>query len=201
MCSSVIDSDHYTIKCRARKDGGPEGFIIVFNYVDPQNYCWVNFGGWGNTQHAIEQVTSGGKLQTVTRRGKVETGRWYDVTLTVAGDSVKAWLDNDLMFDTVLKRNASLNVFSSATIDDGSGDLIVKIVNSQEEGTTARLNVQNFPVRSARLVRLQANSGEDENTLQQPTNIYPTQHELSPEGNTVEVELPAYSLNIIHLRK
>ena len=201
MCSSVIDSDHYTIKCRARKDGGPEGFIIVFNYVDPQNYCWVNFGGWGNTQHAIEQVTSGGKLQTVTRRGKVETGRWYDVTLTVAGDSVKAWLDNDLMFDTVLKRNASLNVFSSATIDDGSGDLIVKIVNSQEEGTSARLNVQNFPVRSARLVRLQANSGEDENTLQQPTNIYPTQHELSPEGNTVEVELPAYSLNIIHLRK
>jgi len=40
----------------------------------------------------------------------------------------------------------------------------------------------------------------DENTLQQPTNIYPTQHELSPEGNQVEVEIPAYSLNIIRIK-
>ena len=201
ICKHVIDNDHYTIECRARKDGGPEGFIIVFNYVDERNYCWLNFGGWGNTQHAIEQISSGGKIQTAIRRGSVETGRWYNVKLTVSGDSVKAWLDNDLVFDTVLKRNNSLGVFSSATIDEASGELIVKIVNSQEEGTTARLDLQNFPVATARLIRLRANDGEDENTLQQPTNIYPTQHLLSPNGNAVEVELPAYSLNIIRIKK
>ena len=173
----------------------------MFNYVDEHNYCWLNFGGWGNTQHAIEQVGTGGKIQTVTKRGRVETGRWYDVTLTVSGDSVKAWLDKDLVFDTVLKHNSSLGVFSSATIDKNTGELIVKVVNSQEEGTTARLNISNFNVRSAKLIRLRANSGEDENTLQQPTNIYPTQHELSPECNTIDVELPAYSLNIIRIKK
>ena len=212
ICNQVIDTDHYTIKCRARKDSGPEGFIIVFNYVDEHNYCWLNFGGWGNTQHAIEQVGTGGKIQTVTKRGRVETGRWYDVTLTVSGDSVKAWLDKELVFDTVLKHNSSLGVFSSATIDERqrvgeqssgmqTGELIVKLVNSQEEGTTARLNISNFNVRSAKLIRLRANSGEDENTLQQPTNIYPTQHELSPECNTIDVELPAYSLNIIRIKQ
>ena len=198
---NVIDSDHYTCKFRARKDRGAEGFLIIFNYVDNRNYCWLNFGGWGNTQHAIEQISGGGKIQTVEKRGRVEEGRWYDVTLTVSGDSVKAWLDNDLVFDTTLKQNTSLGVFSSATIDEQSGELIVKIVNSQEEGTTARLNVSNFPVKSARLIQLRAGSGEDENTLQQPTNIYPTQHELSPEGQTVEVELPAYSLNIVRISK
>ena len=201
MCNYVIDSDHYTIQCRARKDGGPEGFIIVFNYVDEHNYCWLNFGGWGNTQHAIEQISNGGKIQTVTKRGRVQEGKWYDVKLTVSGDSVKAWLDSDLVFDTVLKHNTSLGVFSSATIDEATGELIVKVVNSQEEGTTARLNISNFNVRSAKLIRLRANSGEDENTLLQPTNIFPTQHELSPECNTIDVELPAYSLNIIRIKQ
>ena len=198
---NIIDSDHYTCRFRARKDRGAEGFLILFNYVDNRNYCWLNFGGWGNTQHAIEQIGSGGKIQTVEKRGRVEEGRWYDVTLTVSGDSVKAWLDNDLVFDTILKHNTSLGVYSSATIDEQSGELIVKIVNSQEEGTTARLNISNFPVRSAALTRLRANSGEDENTLQQPTNIFPTQHELSPVGQTVEVELPAFSLNIVRIKK
>ena len=199
VCQAPIDSDHYTCKFRARKDEGAEGFLIIFNYVDEHNYCWLNFGGWGNTQHAIEQIGSGGKIQTVTKRGRVEEGRWYDVTLTVSGDSVKAWLDNDLVFDTVLKRNTALGVYSSATIDEQSGELIVKIVNSQEEGTTARLNVSNFPVKGARLIQLRANNGEDENTLEQPTNIYPTQHELSPEGQAVDVELPAYSLSIVRI--
>ena len=203
QCVAMVDapvSDHYTIKCRARKDGGDEGFMIVFNYVDPQHYCWVNFGGWGNAQHAIEQIGGTGKIQTAMKPGKVETGRWYDVTLTVAGDSVKAWLDDELVFDEVLKQNTSLGVFSSATIDETTGELIVKIVNSQEEGTTAKLNLQNFDVKSASLIQLRANDGEDENSLINPTNISPTHHELSPEGHTVEVELPAFSLNIIRIK-
>lgn len=204
QCVAMVDApvgDHYTIKCRARKDGGEEGFMIVFNYVDPQHYCWVNFGGWGNSQHAIEQIGGTGKIQTAMKPGKVETGRWYDVTLTVAGDSVKAWLDDDLVFDEVLKQNTSLGVFSSATIDETTGELIVKVVNSQDEGTTAKLNLQNFNTKSAKLIRLRANDGEDENSLPNPTNISPTYHELSPEGNTVEVELPAFSLNIIRIKQ
>ena len=200
LCTAEV-GDHYTVKCRARKDDGREGFIIVFNYVDPQHYCWVNFGGWGNTQHGLEQINGSGKSQTATKRGRVEAGRWYDVTLTVSGDSVKAWLDNDLVFDTVLKHDTSTGVFSSATIDDQTGELIVKVVNSQAEGTTARLNISNFAVKSAKLIQLRANTGYDENTLQQPTNISPTEHELSPECNSIDVELPAYSLNIIRIKK
>ena len=200
LCTAEV-GDHYTVKCRARKDDGREGFIIVFNYVDPQHYCWVNFGGWGNTQHGLEQISGSGKSQTATKRGRVEAGRWYDVTLTVSGDSVKAWLDSDLVFDTVLKHDTSAGVFSSATIDDQTGELIVKVVNSQAEGTTARLNISNFAVKRAKLIQLRANTGYDENTLQQPTNISPTEHELSPECNAVDVELPAYSLNIIRIKK
>ena len=196
----TIGSDHYTLKYRARKDGGDEGFLIIFNYVDEKNYCWLNFGGWGNTQHAIEQVGSDGKMQTAIKRGSVETGRWYNITLTVAGDSVKAWLDDELVFDTMLKHDTSKGVFSSATIDEPSGELIVKIVNSSENGTTARLNLSHFAARTASVTRLATADGMDENSLSSPTSIVPMVQQLSPADGCITTFLPPYSLNIVRIR-
>ena len=196
---NVIDSDHYTCKFRARKDEGAEGFIIIFNYVDDKNYCWVNFGGWTNSQHAIEQISNGGKLLTASKRGHIESGRWYDVTLQVAGDSVKAWLDNELVFDTVLKHDETKGIFSSATIDDATGELIVKVANTSDVATTANVNLKNFTPASARVVRLAANDGMEENTLDAPTTIHPVEQLLSPENNKVQLDVPPYSLNIIRL--
>ena len=197
---NIIDSDHYTCKFRARKEEGAEGFIIIFNYVDKNNYCWLNFGGWTNSQHAIEQISNGGKLLTDSKRGHIEAGRWYDVTLQVNGDSVKAWLDNELIFDTVLKHDDTKGIFSSATIDDASGELIVKVVNTGDEATTARLNLKNFKPTSAYVVRLAANDGMEENTLDTPTAIHPVEQLLSPENGSISLDVPSYSLNIVRIK-
>ena len=197
---SIIDSDHYTCKFRARKDEGAEGFIIIFNYVDEKNYCWVNFGGWTNSQHAIEQISNGGKLLADSKRGHIEAGRWYDVTLQVNGDSVKAWLDNELVFDTILKHDDTKGIFSSATIDDASGELIVKVANTSDAATTARLRLKNMEPTCARVVRLSANDGMEENTLDAPTAIHPVEQLLSPENGSILLDVPPYSLNIVRIK-
>ena len=197
---SIIDSDHYTCKFRARKDEGAEGFIIIFNYVDEKNYCWVNFGGWTNSQHAIEQISNGGKLLADSKRGRIKAGRWYDVTLQVNGDSVKAWLDNELVFDTVLKHDDTKGIFSSATIDDASGELIVKVANTSDAATTARLNLKDFKPASARVVSLATNDGMEENTLDTPTAIHPVEQLLSPENGSILLDVPPYSLNIVRIK-
>ncbi|MBQ4387635.1 MAG: arabinosidase, partial [Prevotella sp.] len=80
-----------------------DGFIIVFYYVDAQHYCQLNYGCEGNTKHAIEQISGNKRKRLATHSGSIETGKWYDVKLTVTGDSIKAWLDSELMFDEVLK--------------------------------------------------------------------------------------------------
>ena len=201
IAKDTIRGDHYTRTFRARKDEGDEGFIIVFNYIDEKNYCWVNFGGWNNTQHAIEQISNGGKLLTDSRPGRVETGQWYDVTLQVAGDSVKAWLNNELVFNTVLKHDVTKGIFSSATIDDDAGELIVKVVNTGDAATTARLNLRHFTPRSARVVRLAANDGMEENTLLSPTTIHPIGQLLSPKDDSILLHVPPYSLNIVKIEK
>ena len=153
-----------------------------------------------NSQHAIEQISNGGKLLTDSKRGHIEAGRWYDVTLQVNGDSVKAWLDNELIFDTVLKHDDTKGIFSSATIDDASGELIVKVVNTGDEATTARLNLKNFKPTSAYVVRLAANDGMEENTLDTPTAIHPVEQLLSPENGCIPLDVPSYSLNIVRIK-
>lgn len=53
---------NYTIELDAIKDSGDEGFLIGFNVQDTKNFAWFNIGGWGNSQHAVEQTFIKGEL-------------------------------------------------------------------------------------------------------------------------------------------
>ena len=201
LTSEKLKSPNYTIKTRCRKDAGGEGFLVIFNYVDPDNYCWINIGGWGNTQHALEQVVNGSKIQTAMKPGHVEEGRWYDVKIEEEGDHVKCWLDNELIIDTQLRQNESMGVFSSATLDENTGEVIVKVVNPTPEPTTAALRLKNFAPSKARVIRLAATKGTAENTMDSPTNVYPIEETVALTPDNVSIDVPANSLNIIRLKK
>lgn len=200
IVNSKITTDAYTLKLRARKDSGDEGFMVIFNYVDSRNYCWFNVGGWGNSQHAIEQVVNGSKMQVAMREGHIEQGRWYDVTLKINGDSVKCYLDKDMIFDTKLKANTTLGVYSNATMDEAKGEMIVKVVNTSACATTAKVNLKNFDAQSASVIRLASSGGIDENTIDHPTNVYPVEETLSPSSDCVIMDVPANSLNILRVK-
>lgn len=93
----------YTIEVDATvNDGSNEGFLIVFNYLDENNYCWWNVGGWGNTQHALEVVKNGMKTQYDWYMGKLEYNRKYNVKVRVNGNNVKCYLDRTLIHDVIL---------------------------------------------------------------------------------------------------
>ncbi len=200
LSSQMFTSDEYTYKVRARKDKGDEGFILVFNYVDADNYCWLNIGGWGNRQHGLEQVVDGGKAQIATTSGHVEDGRWYDVELHVKGDSVYASLDGKQIFAEKLKGSTFAGFFSSATYDEPTGEYIVKIVNTAATATTARINLKNHKSSEARVVRLTGNKGTAENTIEQPTLVVPAEQKLSADADGVTLDVPANSLNIVRIK-
>jgi len=97
----------------------------------------VNIGGWGNTQDAIE---SGGTLDS--KPGNIETGRWYDIKVAVAGKHVKCWLDSQLIHDVDLDGGGKVNaIYATAATDAQTGDLIVKVVNTQTEPLNTELNL------------------------------------------------------------
>lgn len=195
-----FNAQNYTYKVRAKKNSGDEGFLIIFNYVDPKNYCWLNIGGWGNTQHGIEQIVNGGKGQMATASGHVETGRWYDVEVDVKGDSVYAKLDGKQIFATRLKPNVTPGFFATATKDSKTGEVIVKLANTNIEGTTAKVSLDGKTLQNAKLIRLTAKNGSEENDIDHPTNVYPTSMNVPVHGDSIELEIPASSLSILRLK-
>ena len=79
--------------------------------------------------------------------------------------------------------------------------MYVKIVNTQNTATTAQINLDNMTIKSAEVERLTSSQGKNENTMDMPTNVYPQTEQLSPNGNVVYVHIPAYSLNIVKIKK
>lgn len=195
-----ITSEGYIYKVRARKDAGNEGFLLIFNYVDDKNYCWLNIGGWNNTQHGIEQIVDGAKGQVATVSGNIETGRWYDIELKVKGDSIFASLDGKEIFASKLRANTLPGVFSTATLDENTGEVILKVANTSSENTTAEICLQGKTISNAKLIRLSAKNGKEENTIDNPTNVYPTETFVTTSTDGAVVEIPANSLNIFRLK-
>ncbi|WP_295437674.1 alpha-L-arabinofuranosidase C-terminal domain-containing protein [uncultured Prevotella sp.] len=195
-----ITSEGYIYKVRARKDAGNEGFLLIFNYVDDKNYCWLNLGGWNNTQHGIEQIVDGAKGQVATVSGNIETGRWYDIELKVKDDSIFASLDGKEIFASKLRANTLPGVFSTATLDENTGEVILKVANTSSENTTAEICLQGKTISNAKLIRLSAKNGKEENTIDNPTNVYPTETFVTTSTDGAVVEIPANSLNIFRLK-
>ena len=58
----------YTLTLKARKLGGGEGFLILFNVQDDHAKSWWNIGGWGNVRHALEMDGSRRRQWTAASR-------------------------------------------------------------------------------------------------------------------------------------
>ena len=87
---------NYTLSLQARKLGGSEGFLVMFNVADARNWFWWNLGGWNNATHAIEQCVNGVKSTRTSAAGTLSTGQWYDIRIVVRDTTISCYLDNVL---------------------------------------------------------------------------------------------------------
>lgn len=199
-CTAVLNvpvsGNGYIYKVRARKNGGNEGFLIMFDYKDADNYKWWNVGGWNNSQHGVESCVNGGKTTVVSTGGSVETGRWYDLEIRVDNGKVTCSMDGTVVheFTTTTERA----IYQSVQIDEQTGELIVKIANPYPTAQTLNLNALNMTLGGGKVYRLASANGTDENTKDDPFNVRPTEETVSA-AELSALQIPAYSLNIYRL--
>jgi alpha-L-arabinofuranosidase len=186
----------YNFSVKARKLGGAEGFLILFRVQDENQKSWWNIGGWGNTRHAIE---IGGEVgQSVP--GRIETGRWYDIRIELAGSNIKCYLDGKLVHNVKTPTLRSLH--ASATRVKSTGELILKVVNTSEQdlATTIRFEGLSRLVSPARAIVLTSSKPTDENSLAQPNRIAPVASSLEVSGPTIHHAFPSNSVTVIRGR-
>jgi alpha-N-arabinofuranosidase len=90
----------YDFSLETRKEAGYEGFLILFRALDEDDFYWVNLGGWGNSQHAIEKEVNGNRdVITPFVRGQIPDKKWIPLKVKVRGNRFECWLDNRLVLD------------------------------------------------------------------------------------------------------
>ena len=204
LCPQQLLSQKYSYKVQARKKSGTEGFMVMFNYFDKNNYSWFNVGGWSNTQNNVEQGMGGGRVQLASdKRFVVENDRWYDLRVDVDGDSIFCYIDGQLNIACKKQKGGNMEgVYASTTIDDAKQMMYVKVVNVGEGSAPATINLKNCAVDGTpEIIRLASADGGDENTLDNPRNIYPQEIKATAkDAHTVTFDVPAYSVNIVKIK-
>ncbi len=201
LVAKPVMTRKYSASVTAKKNGGEDGFILVFNYEDKNNYCWLTLGGRGNTVHRIERCVNGNRTAVVTIDGSVEEGRWYDVRVEVDDNDITAYLDGEKILETTLTGTTLPGIYTSASIDEKSNEMIIKIVNTSSVKESATLNLGSFRTSGGTLTQLRAADGKAENTLHNPTNVYPTTKAIYLDSDNPQVDIQPFSLNILRLKK
>jgi len=83
----------YDFSVDARKVSGNEGFLIYFATPDTATPSRWNIGGWSNTRHALQSPG----IPSSSKPGKIETGRWYKIHISVRGNTVTARLNGNII--------------------------------------------------------------------------------------------------------
>jgi alpha-L-arabinofuranosidase len=193
---------NYTISLRAKKTSGSEGFLILFNWTDDNNWTWWNVGGWGNTLDGVEQNNNGSKttLAQVSQTAIV-TGTWYDISIVVSNYTVQCYLNGTLMQTVNYATNATTGIYASTTYNKSAGQVVVKAVNPYSTPMTTTFNLSGVNVISnnAAVVQLTSGSSADENSFAAPTYVSPVTNLISNAGTNFTVTLPANSLSVLKL--
>ncbi len=184
-----------TLSLRARKISGAEGFLISFG-DSSERRNWLNLGGWGNSRHGIEM--SEGAAPGVN--GSIETGRWYDIKVEVAGDTVKCYLDGQLI--RTATQTTPKNLYGVAGRDEKTGEIILKIVNTAPQALETRVALGGLKARGLHGTATVL-SGSDplaENSLVEPRKIAPCGAKMKTDGPTFTRVFPAHSVTVLRLK-
>jgi len=197
IASTSVADTAYTYSLKAKKDSGNEGFLIIFGYQDTNNFYWWNIGGWGNTQHAIEQCVAGSKTTVASTKGSIITGKWYNIRIEVTGTNVKCYLDDVLIHEL----NTSTKLFyTTASLDEASKTLFIKVINPNNADVTAGIHLKGLSGSlDGEQSILTSDNITDENSLDSPLNVVPVTSTMHADVSRFKQTFKANSVNVLKL--
>jgi alpha-L-arabinofuranosidase len=185
---------NYTITLKARKISGENGFQIYFRNKDRRDRSSWDIGESGNTTCSMEYG-----LLSDTKKISLETGRWYDIKIVIRGNSIKGYLDGKLVQELSDANVTVKDMNVSASYDDESGDIILKIVNSSAKSVKTKIDLNSAMnlTGNGKAIVLTSSNPRDENTLENPTKVAPKTEMIQFSGNTITRLFPGNSLTVL----
>ncbi|MDW7695742.1 alpha-L-arabinofuranosidase C-terminal domain-containing protein [Flammeovirgaceae bacterium SG7u.111] len=93
-------------------------------------------------------------------------------------------------------------IYASSVVDENSGEVIVKVVNSGETEMSVSVKINGARLAKAgKLIVLNSENLEVENSIEHPDNIVPEEKDFTVKGKVVTLSLPPYSLSVLKVKK
>jgi alpha-L-arabinofuranosidase len=184
----------YTITLKARKLHGENGFQIYFHNLSNRERLRWDLGGFNNSVHFMETG-----ITSESMPANIEPGRWYDIRIEIRGNHVKGYLDGKLVQELSDDRANINSICASASRDDKTGDIILKLVNSAAQPANTQIDLKNAGklTGEGKVIELSSLSPLDENTLEEPTKVSPKTEVMNYSGSTITRLIPGNSFVII----
>jgi alpha-L-arabinofuranosidase len=176
----------YTVTLKARKLGGEEGFLVLFQTPDIDNPIWWNLGGWRNTEHSLQ----GDGILESRVRGSINTNRWYDIHIETK-DGVRAYLDGKLIHEG--QRKSVQSLYAAAGLDKKAKEIVLTVVNPGNTAQVADVKLEGITVSGKARGHILSGDPAAENSLQSPAHIAPRPLEIRMTGSRLQANLPANS--------
>lgn len=183
---------NYTMTLKARRVSRAEGFLITVGRTGPNDYIWLNLGGWGNTQHALEWSKAGGKSMIGRPKpGSIPISQWCDVRVDYREDRIICFVEGKQIFDEAVPTSKDLHV----TAGRDQNKVILKVVNTGKRANQADIKI---PRLGAFSVETLTGSGPlEENSLAAPRRVIPKTSSGKTAHGSFRHTFPPYSLTII----
>ncbi len=190
-------SNEASVKMKARKLAGKEGFRIVFGAKDNKHYYFWDIGGWNNDVSVVNKM-DGEKSANVTvgKRICIETNREYEIEIEAKGHHFICRLDGEVYHDFEEKIGDIMPIYLTAGVK--SDKIIIKAANYRPEEYTSEIALDRR-VTKMRAVTLRSDDMNAENSFDEPEKIAPATDEYNVDGDTLTYTFPARSVTVLEL--
>ncbi len=193
----------YTVKVKARKTGGSEGFLIYIGMTNNnKNGHLLNIGGWNNIQTALEGLKDGNVSEMLTKfvPQKIETNKWYDIEIIKKGNTLKLMVDGEQKFDYT--PTDIVRQFVVSGYDETTQEVIIKVVNADDTSWKPSIDLLNGSDINAtgKAIVLSASSPEEENSFEEPFKIFPEEVEYGGYSSNFTYNFLPYSYTVLRIK-
>lgn len=140
----AVSCVNYTLKLRAKEIDGRKGFQIFFGHQDEENQLWWTLGGWQNQDTFIGERINGRSSDLSQYLMSIQKDQEYDLELRVRGRQIETWVDGKRIHCIESRPVVIEPLYYSASMDEESGDVILKVTNMRKEGQRVEICLPDF---------------------------------------------------------
>ena len=208
-------ADNYTYTARVRKTGGDGGLVIHFATQDDGGSYLAWYLGVKNRANTLLVWGGGGDQNLPTNQletslsgaiapdvhGVIETGRWYNVEIRVAGRNVTCLLDGKEIHRAQVPESLGPSVYGAAG-RTANGDVVIRMVNLSPVKQSASIDITGATNTGKYAIAASSLTSRDldaENSITEPTKIAPVEHKLAAVGSKFQYEMEGNSFTVLKL--